>query len=159
MLYLLTYGSFSIAFPDIVFQESRTYYIGVIYVFLVCITDESDWDSDSQSSSPGQRMTSPGLEDRSCSNLSVKKDEDDFSDAPVLPQSIIENKTCKSSSPVPCPQPSPRKMGLQKKENIDSRFLFACFKKGAHSYAYFCNIFLCFKNALSHYHQHMVKLM
>lgn len=98
-----------------------------MYALCVYNTDESDWDSDSQSSSPGQRITSPGLEDPSCSNLSVKKDEDDFSDASVLTQSIVQNKTCKSSPPVPCPQPSARKMVLQKKENIEGRILFACF--------------------------------
>lgn len=92
-------------------------------------TDESDWDSDSascQRSSPGQRMASPGLEDQNCSNSSVKEeDEEDFPDAPVPSQSIIGNKTSKSSPPAPCPQPSPRKMVLKKKETVTGKVCFA----------------------------------
>eukprot|EP00066_Takifugu_rubripes_P016480 XP_011605746.1 PREDICTED: ankyrin repeat domain-containing protein 26-like isoform X3 [Takifugu rubripes] len=85
--------------------------------------DESDWDSDSASSqrnSPGQRMASPGLEEQNCSRSSVKEQvEDDCSDAPVLPQrSIVARESSKSPPPIPCPQPSARKMVLQKKEAV-----------------------------------------
>lgn len=93
-------------------------------------TDESDWDSDSASSqrnSPGQRMASPGLEEQNCSRSSVKEQvEDDCSDAPMLPQrSIVARESSKSPPPLPCPQPSARKMVLQKKETVKGQILFA----------------------------------
>lgn len=93
-------------------------------------TDESDWDSDSASSqgnSPGQRMASPGLEEQNCSRSSVKEQvEDDCFDAPVLPQrSIVARESSKSPPPIPCPQPSARKMVLQKKEAVKGQVLFA----------------------------------
>lgn len=94
-------------------------------MYFVYNTDESDWDSDSASSqrnSPGQRMASPGLQEENCSNSSVKEqDEDDYSDAPVLPQrSIIASKTSKSSPP----QPLARKMVFQKKETGKGKVVF-----------------------------------
>lgn len=94
------------------------------------ITDESDWDSDSASSqrnSPGQRMASPGLEEQSGSRSSVKEQlEDDCSDAPVPSQrNILASETSKSPPPLPCPQPSARKMILQKRETVEGQVLFA----------------------------------
>lgn len=93
-------------------------------------TDESDWDSDSASSqrnSPGQRMASPGLEEQNFSRSPVKEQvEDDCSDAPVLPQrSIVARESIQSPPPLPCPQPSERKMVLQKKGTVKGQVLFA----------------------------------
>lgn len=91
-------------------------------------TDESDWDSGSASSqsSSSKRMASPGLEDQNSSNSSAKEqDEGDSPDAPVPSQSIIANKTSKSSPPVHRPQPSARKMVFQMKETVEGKVLFA----------------------------------
>lgn len=93
-------------------------------------TDESDWDSDSASSqrnSPGQRMASPELEEQNCSRSPVKEQvEDGCLDAPVLLQrTIIARESSQSPPPLPCPQPSARKIVLQKKETVKGQVLFA----------------------------------
>lgn len=93
-------------------------------------TDESDWDSDSDSSrrsSPRKRIASSGLEDQNSSNSSAQEqDEGDILDSPVASQrSTIANKTSKSSPPGLRPQPAARKMVLQTKETTEGQVLFA----------------------------------
>lgn len=97
---------------DVLFNDLRP---------LVCITDESDWDSNSTSSKrtlPEDRVASPQLP--KCSPETFKKQgEDDIPSSPVTPQrSIVSNR---SPQTVPFPQPSASMRVLHKQKCAEGK--------------------------------------